>query len=119
MTEQEEIKGKVKKALEDLLSATLYIFEKHNEPLGPAFITRELGLFKGLNKETKNLYKFPGANNDRMAQGLINELLNRRKIKRVEKNQLKQDFINKLVEEKKIRRPKKDSSWTGYQYNDS
>ena len=49
-------------------------FLKRNpeQSFGPAKITKEAGLFKGLNN---------GQQNDRIAQGFINELLNQDKLK--------------------------------------
>ena len=70
---------------ENLLSEVLGLFKKYKNhpPLGPADVTRELGLFKGLNEQTRKIYNFTGTHNDKIAQGFINELLNRKKIKRV------------------------------------
>ena len=92
---QEDIKRKIQKAQKELLEAILEFFKKHKDlALGPSDITRELGLFKGLNKETVKDYSFTGTHNDKIAQGFINELLNQKKIKRVKS-------LNK---------------WLGYQY---
>ena len=73
-----EYQKKAKKAQEELLDVVLAIFENRPrpvQPLGPARITKEAGLFKGLNN---------GQQNDRIAQGLINELLNRELLKKTD-----------------------------------
>ncbi|MDE0118480.1 MAG: hypothetical protein OXM55_00540 [Bdellovibrionales bacterium] len=68
------IKEKAQKAQTDLLDAILEIFKnKPDQPFGPAYITKEAGLFKGLKDGTQN---------DRISQGFINELLNQCKLKK-------------------------------------
>ncbi len=82
--QQEDIKRKAQKAQKELLESVLEFFKKYKDlPLGPSDVTRELDLFKGLNKETVEAYSFTGTHNDKIAQGFINELLNQKKIKRV------------------------------------
>ena len=100
MTE-DQIREKAKIAQKELLNAVLDFFKKHKKVfLGPADITRELSLFKGLNQETSKKYGFTGTQNDRIAQGFINQLLRQDKIKRVK---------NDDPERKK---------WKGYQYKE-
>ena len=68
------IKEKAQKAQADLLDAVLDIFkDKPDQSFGPAYITKEAGLSKGLKDGTQN---------DRISQGLINELLNQGKLKK-------------------------------------
>ena len=78
--------NRVKKAQEILLNVAFSIFKNNpKECFGPADITRELGLFRGLTENTAYKLGFSGTHNDRLAQALINELLNRDKIEKTER----------------------------------
>ena len=81
------IKEKAQKAQKDLLFAILEIFKKNPEKLfGPADITREANLSKGLKEPIKHGFPKTSKQNDRFSQGLINELLNQNKLERVKNN---------------------------------
>ena len=83
------MKTKKNESLELVLNQVLEFFRDHqNETLGPSKITKGVGLYRGLNKESMEQWGLIMSQNDRLAQGFINELLNRGKIKRVKKSQL-------------------------------
>ena len=91
---------KTNEPLESVLKQVLDYFKAHQDHvLGPSDITKEVGLYRGLNEKTRKRWGFTGSQNDRLAQGFINELLNREKIIRVKEAQ-----SNGQVE------------WVGYQY---
>ena len=80
---------KTNKSLELLLNQVLdYFKDRKDQVLGPSKITEGVGLYKGLNKKSRERWGLVGTQNDRLAQGLINELLNSGKIKRIKKSHL-------------------------------